>query len=95
MNTSLEDIRILCDTDIEADIKELDYNQKLQYLIDLSNKVAEHLEMLEKVLEEDFDSSQDEMKLSKKELIEYLNMGKDLEINKLGLENSIKELSKR
>ena len=31
MNTSLEDIRILCDTDIEADIKELDYNQKLQY----------------------------------------------------------------
>lgn len=52
MNTSLEDIRILCDTDIEADIKELDYNQKLQYLIDLSNKVGEHLEMLEKVLEE-------------------------------------------
>lgn len=49
-------------------------------------------EDIEKVLEEDFDSSQDEMKLSKKELIEYLNMGKDLEINKLGLENSIKEL---
>ena len=49
-------------------------------------------EDIEKVLEDDFDSSQDEMKLSKKELIEYLNMGKDLEINKLGLENSIKEL---
>lgn len=49
-------------------------------------------EDVEKVLEEDFDSSQDEMKLSKKELLEYLNMGKDLEINKLGLENGIKDL---
>lgn len=49
-------------------------------------------EDVEKVLEEDFDSSQDEMKLSKKELLDYLNMGKDLEINKLGLENSIKDL---
>ena len=40
-------------------------------------------ESIEKVLEEDFDSSQDEMKL---------NMGKELEINKLGLENGIKDL---
>lgn len=52
MDTSLEEIRILCDTDFEADIKELDYSQKLQYLIDLSNKVGEHLAMLEEVLEE-------------------------------------------
>ena len=51
-------------------------------------------EDVEKVLEEDFDSSQDEMKLNKKELLEYLNMGKDLEINKLGLENGIKDLEK-
>lgn len=51
-------------------------------------------EDIEKVLEEDFDSSQDEMKLNKKELLEYLNMGKDLEINKLGLENGIKDLEK-
>ena len=49
-------------------------------------------EDVEKVLEEDFDNSQDEMKLTKKQLLEYLNMGKELEINKLGLENSIKDL---
>ena len=55
-------------------------------------KKSKEKEDVEKVLEEDFDSSQDEMKLTKKELLEYLNMGKDLEINKLGLENSIKDL---
>lgn len=54
--------------------------------------LAEKEENIEKVLEEDFDSSQDDMKLTKKQLLEYLNMGKDLEINKLGLENSIKDL---
>ena len=56
------------------------------------NKKKIENEDIEKVLEEDFDSSQDEMKLSKKELLDYLNMGKDLEINKLGLENGIKDL---
>ena len=54
--------------------------------------LAEKEENIEKVLKEDFDSSQDDMKLTKKQLLEYLNMGKDLEINKLGLENSIKDL---
>ncbi len=47
---------------------------------------------VEKVLEEDFDNSQDEMKLNKKQLLEYLNMAKELEINKLGLENTINDL---
>ena len=54
--------------------------------------LAEKEENIEKVLKEDFDSSQDDMKLTQKQLLEYLNMGKDLEINKLGLENSIKDL---
>lgn len=56
-----------------------------------ANKIIKNKDV-EKVLEEDFDSSQDEMKLNKKQLLEYLNMGKDLEINKLGLENGIKDL---
>ena len=47
---------------------------------------------VEEVLEKEFDSSQDDMQLNKKQLLEYLNMGKELEINKLGLENSITEL---
>ena len=54
--------------------------------------LTEKEEDIENVLEKDFDSSQDDMKLTKKQLLEYLNMGKDLEINKLGLENSIKDL---
>lgn len=54
--------------------------------------LAEKKENIEKILKEDFDSSQDDIKLTKKQLLEYLNMGKDLEINKLGLENSIKDL---
>ena len=49
-------------------------------------------ENVEKVLEKDFDNSQDEMKLNKKQLLEYLNMAKELEINKLGLENTINDL---
>ena len=54
--------------------------------------LVEKKEDIEKVLEENFDSSQDDMKLNKKQLLEYLNMGKELEINKLGLENGIKDL---
>lgn len=54
--------------------------------------LAEKEEDIEKLLEKDFDSSQDDMKLTKKQLLEYLNMGKELEINKLGLENGIKDL---
>lgn len=49
---------------------------------------------VEKVLEEEFDNSQDNMQLTKKQLLEYLNIGKELEINKLGLENSISDLTK-
>jgi hypothetical protein len=46
------------------------------------------------MLESEFDSEYDNMKLSKKQLLEYLNLGKELEINKLGLENGIKDLQK-
>lgn len=45
-----------------------------------------------KVLEREFDITSDTLKISQKELLEYLNLGKEIEINKLGLENSIKDL---
>lgn len=52
-------------------------------------------ENLEKILEdEDFDSSADKQKLTKKQLLEYLNMARELEINKLALQNGITDLDK-
>ena len=49
----------------------------------------EKKEDVEKVLENEFEDSQDEKKLDKKDLLSYLNIVKELEINKLGLGNSI------
>ena len=49
----------------------------------------EKKENVEKVLENEFEDSQDEKKLDKKDLLSYLNIVKELEINKLGLGNSI------
>ena len=46
-------------------------------------------ENVEQVLENEFEDSQDEKKLDKKDLLSYLNIVKELEINKLGLGNSI------
>ncbi len=52
-------------------------------------------EDIEKVLEnEEFDDSLDKQKLAKKQLLEYLNIAKELEINKLALHNGITDLNK-
>ena len=45
-------------------------------------------EDVQKILEEEFATEEDEMKLTKKQLLDYLNTAKELEVNKLGLENS-------
>ncbi len=49
-------------------------------------------EDVQKILEEEFATEEDEMKLTKKQLLDYLNTAKELEVNKLGLENSITDL---
>lgn len=41
------------------------------------------------IVDSAFEHSQDDKKLNKKDLLAYLNIGRELEINKLGLENSI------
>lgn len=50
-------------------------------------------ENVEKILENEFEDSKDEMKLSKAQLLDYLNTAKELEINRLGLKNSISDLN--
>lgn len=59
--------------------------------IDNFEKENENVEL---VLENEFKENQDEKNLDKKELLKYLDIAKELEINKLGLENSINDLHK-
>lgn len=58
----------------------------------LTEEIVEK-ENVEKILENEFEDSKDEMKLSKAQLLDYLNNAKELEINKLGLKNSIADLN--
>ena len=50
-------------------------------------------EKKEQLTESKFSDNNDDKKIKKKDLIKYLSVAKELEINKLGLENSIKDLN--
>ena len=58
----------------------------------LTDEIIEK-ENVEKTLENEFETSKDDMKLSKNQLLDYLNTAKELEINRLGLKNSIADLN--